>query len=654
MCPNLPKLLPESPTLLTPPYCKQQPPMTENDSPAAKNTVANASITAGGNVHIGDNITHVTTGKSNARPRHLTFPIPTNAEGIIGRERELGETYRLLHGGKPAVLVNGVGGMGKTATAVKYIARYGHEYAHLAWLTVPGTLMDAFIGNATLLQSFQDLQLENSVQSYLAMKNPEAAFQLVFKTLDDLGMGAKTLVVLDNTNNLPDLLAHKKYFDSAHCHFLLTSRTRPEAWQVVSIERLPDAEALALFRQHYPSAAAAEDSALLALFTRLDFHTLLLELVAKSAAASGIPFDTLRAIVRDKFIHAPALNKRPVETGAHGHSLEDQAKRAKVEEYIWLIFENVTQLHDGEKALLRAFALLPTATAFDEAFLENFAKHFDLEAHLPDRLDRLVQRGWLDKEQATGQAPTYKIHPLIAEVVVKHLAVDAAYAEPYTKAIAKLIYYNSTNPSSNLFEINNNRPLAERLSDLFFAENTEGVSELLHSLNWLDQNFGFYEKAKKYGERALAIAENLPSENHALISKNQSTLALVYGSLGRYERAAELLETALNSAEKNFGPDHPTVAVSQSNLANVYGSLGRYERAAELLETALNSDLKNFGPDHPNVAVSQSNLAVVHLKTGKKEEAKVLFQAALQNFLKNFGPEHPHTKTVQDWLSETT
>ena len=96
------------------------------------------------------------------------------------------------------------------------------------------------------------------------------------------------------------------------------------------------------------------------------------------------------------------------------------------------------------------------------------------------------------------------------------------------------------------------RDEAERLINLFFAENTEGLSELLHSLNWLERNFGFYEKAKKYGERALAIAENLPGENHILIAKNQSMLALICESLGNYERAAELLETALNITLKIF------------------------------------------------------------------------------------------------------
>ena len=97
--------------------------MQEN-APTAKNTLTNAAINAGGNVHLGDILTYVMAGESVELPRHLTLNIPLGAGDIIGRERELDDTYRLLHSGKPAVLVNGVGGMGKTATATKYITRY--------------------------------------------------------------------------------------------------------------------------------------------------------------------------------------------------------------------------------------------------------------------------------------------------------------------------------------------------------------------------------------------------------------------------------------------------------------------------------------------------------------------------------------------------
>ena len=51
-----------------------------------------------------------------------------------------------------------------------------------------------------------------------------------------------------------------------------------------------------------------------------------------------------------------------METGAHGDSLDDNRRRARVEEYIWLIFRNIADLPPGAQDLMRAFALLPPAT----------------------------------------------------------------------------------------------------------------------------------------------------------------------------------------------------------------------------------------------------------------------------------------------------
>lgn len=617
--------------------------------------------------------------------RRLTNFIPESDAGIIGRDEELVKTYQNLHTGRPAVLVNGIGGMGKTTIAAKYIVRYFQDYRHFAWLTVQGSLKETFYNNTALLDS---LQLRDEVRELVEARQSDAAFELVFKKLNDL---EKTLVVLDNANDLADLVEMKKHFDRAHCHCLLTSRAQPPAWQIVEVKPLPDLDALALFRSHYP-APDADDATVGDLLKRLDGHTLLIELVAKSAAASGIGVAELQRILREKFIHDPALNKRSVDTGAHGDNL-DILRRAKVEEYIWLIFKNIADLPPTAQELLRAFALLPPATAFDEDFLEKHAAHFAIEGNIFDTLDRLVEYGWLEKANAPGQKPAFKMHPLIADVALRHLDVNVEYAKIYIAAAAKQTYYDATNPQHNLSEINKKRPLAERLSDLFFEENTEEVSGLLDHLRGLDWRFGFYQKAARFGRRALDICENILEEGHSTIATRQSNLALVLKALGDYEGAKNLYEKALASYEKNLGPEHPWTAVSYSNLATVLHDLGDYEGAKnlhkkslasdekslgqehpstavrysnlatvlkdlgdyegakKLLQKALASDEKNFGEDHPNVAIKQYNLAVVLIQTGQKAEARPLLESARRIFIEKLGPQHPYVAQVESWFS---
>lgn len=568
-------------------------------------------------------------------PRRLTTLIPESDAGIIGREAELADTHRHLHAGKPAVLVNGIGGMGKTTIAAKYVVRYAREYRHIAWLTVQGSLEEAFYNNTALLDA---LHLSAAVRERIEARQAAAAFELVFKRLNDL---EKTLVVVDNANDAADLVELKKHFDTAHCHFLLTSRARPAAWQIVEVKPLPNSDAIALFRAHCP-APDADDARIGALATALDGHTLLIELVAKSAAASGIGVAELETILREKFIHDPALNKRSVDTGAHGYSLDDLRKRAKVEEYIWLIFKNIAEVPPTAQELLRAFALLPPATAFDEDFLEKHTALFGLKAGIFSALDWLVEYGWLEKANASGPKPAFKMHPLIADVAVRHLDVNVEYAKIYIVIVAEQTFYDALNPEHDLAKIIKYRPLAERLSDLFFEENKEEVSYLLTSLLRLDLPLAFYRKAARFGKRALEICEQTFGEGHSNIAVCQSNLALVLLDLGDYEGAKSLLEKALASDEKNFGEKHPETAVRYSNLASVLRALGEYEGAKSLLEKALTSDEKNFGEEHPNTAADYSNLALVLLDLGEYQGAKSLLEKALASIERNFGQDHPN------------
>jgi tetratricopeptide (TPR) repeat protein len=659
----------------------------DDKQPPLKNINEQSDIKVGGNYHQGDVVNNYlnTADPKPMIPHQLTNNIPLNADHILGREAELQAVITHLAQNKKAVLVNGVGGIGKTSVATKYVALYGHQYAHIAWLTVQSSMAEAFTSHKILLEA---LNLTEKVEKLIESKQLGAAFELIVYHLNQLG---NTLVVIDNANNLADLVEYKHLFDTAQCHFLLTSRNTPQAWQIVPIEHLPKAEALNVFKKWAPSVFAS-DEALLTVLDRLFFHTLLIELVAKSVQASAIDFETLQKIIQDKFIHDETLSRRKVETGGHGDSVDSNAKRAKVQEYIGLIFQNISQISEHAQTALKAMTLLPSAMAFEDDYLAAHLKDFGLNEDVYELLDGLVEWGWLESTREKGK-PAYKMHPLIADVVVQQLAVDAAFAEDYTIRVAELIYYDTTNPKHNLFAINENKYLAERLSNLFFDENTEGVSRLLDSLGGLEDEFGFYHKSVEYKKQALIIAENIFPKNHYIIpvrqnnlanvyrnlgkseegiillekalesdilnlgkdhtnvAIRQSNLALLYQDLGKYNEAEVLLETALENAEQSYKDIHPIIAVRQSNLATIYHYLGKYNKSAALLETALASNIKNFGNDHPSVANDQSNLATVYMELNRHKEACVLLELALKSNVKSFGKNHPRIATNESNLA---
>jgi tetratricopeptide (TPR) repeat protein len=422
------------------------------------------------------------------------------------------------------------------------------------------------------------------------------------------------------------------------------------------VDSLPEDEAIRLFRKLHPAPDprgenVVTDEAIKSLLSKLFYHTLLIELVAKAGASTGIPFADLQTMIGTQFIHHQSLNETPIPTGKHGSVVATNLKKAKIEDYIWLIFSQVKGLDERSKHLLKAMALLPVATPFDLEFLKAHFAFFNISDAIV-HLDALIERGWLQKEQAEGQKPYFKMHPLIGDVVVEHLGVDVGFAETYIKSVAYHMYYQNTNSETNIFELKKKKPLAEHLRKLFFYANTEGVSELFRSLSSIDLQFGFYHKAVEYGERALQIAEDIFDENHPFISECQNDLAIVYSNLGQYKRGADLLEKALKSDLTNFADDHPTVAVRQSNLGDAYRNLGEYERASNFLKIALENELKNFGQEHPTVAASQSSLALLYHQLGNHVEAAVLLESALESDEKNFGSEHPKVAIRQGNLGD--
>jgi NB-ARC domain len=430
-----------------------------NQTPNQKNIV-NAPITAGGNVIIGDTtyINNYFAAQEVKIPHRLTNNIPTNADHILGRATELAQTKEHLAQHQATVLFNGIGGIGKTALASKYMALYGSEYKHLAWITVQSTLAEAFIYNYSLLDS---LQLTQKVQELVKIQELHGAFDVVFKHLNKL---ENALVVIDNANDLDDLDQYKNWFDTAHCHFLITSRNQPSEWATVEVDSLPEDEAVRLFKKLHPSVSS-DDEAIKNLLSKLFYHTLLIELVAKTGATTGIPFTDLQTMIETQFIHHQSLNEKPIPNVKHVSMVATNPKKQKIEDYIWLIFNQVKGLDEGSKHLLRAMTLLPVATPFDLDFLKEHFAFFNISDAVV-HIDALIERGWLQKEQTEEQKSYFKMHPLIADVVVKHLEINVDFADKYINRITDSIYYSDTDLNHNLFEKNKKKTVCRTFEQL--------------------------------------------------------------------------------------------------------------------------------------------------------------------------------------------
>jgi len=67
--------------------------------------------------------------------KHLTQHPPAPPHSFLGREEELTEIHELLNQESRLLLVNGIGGIGKTTIAQAYCEQHRDQFRHIAWLT---------------------------------------------------------------------------------------------------------------------------------------------------------------------------------------------------------------------------------------------------------------------------------------------------------------------------------------------------------------------------------------------------------------------------------------------------------------------------------------------------------------------------------------
>ncbi|MDD4913504.1 MAG: ATP-binding protein [Methylococcales bacterium] len=71
---------------------------------------------------------------------------PFLSEEFIGREADIKAVEDNLQSGRPLLLVNGEGGIGKTTLAAHYYHKHRSNYKHMAWVFAETSLLDALLG----------------------------------------------------------------------------------------------------------------------------------------------------------------------------------------------------------------------------------------------------------------------------------------------------------------------------------------------------------------------------------------------------------------------------------------------------------------------------------------------------------------------------
>ncbi|WP_410635715.1 FxSxx-COOH system tetratricopeptide repeat protein [Amycolatopsis sp. cmx-4-83] len=600
--------------------------------------------------------------------------IPARTATFTGRDELLNSLRAALCSGQPAVVqaLNGMGGVGKTTTAIEYAHRHGEDY-DVAWW-VPSEDPSLVLGH--LADLAQSLGLTTGQDS------PAVAVSRLRGALRSRG---RWLVVFDNAE---DPAALRPLLPTGGGHVIITSRnpdwddigaalpvrqfTRPESIQLLRTrcDRLTESDADRIANALGDLPLAVNQAARLLATTGLtveDYLELLSErtdeLMARQEMGSSYPVSPAAAwtlsfdqLGRD---HPAALSTltlvawlapEPVPLALLTHQDGDAGAAARDP----LAFADATaalrgrgmaevttttiQLHRVPAALLRA-------RTHDDIVIEG-----DRDSTWPVSAVRLLNAGLPD--DPWSNPPSW---PRWRELLPHLLVVcdpDRAW-QPAADEVAHLLDRTATylqtrgDPRVAL-------PLFRRAYALrkeFLGEDNPGTLACANNLALGLSDLGEHQQARQLNEDTLARRKRLSGDDDPGTLTAANNLALGLSDLGEHQQARELNEDILTRRRRVLGDDDPGTLTAANNLAVNLGNLGEHQQARELNEDTLSRRKRVLGEDHPDILTSASNLALDLSNLGEHQQARELNEDTLARRKRVLGDDHPRTLTSASRLA---
>jgi hypothetical protein len=501
-----------------------------------------------------------------ARPRFPTalppvwnVPYRRNPD-FTGRDRELAALAAALKEGETVAVtqvLQGGGGVGKTALATEYAYRQRTRFDTVWWIraeeptTLVGDYTDLAIARGVVASSEADQQV--AAMAARRWLEDHDRWLLIFDNAEAPDASTGLEAPLDTVVGLLPQVVRGQV--------LVTSRDA--RWEqhatLAEIEVFTEEEAVAFLLAR---SGSSDEHAAAAVAELLGFLPLALEQAGAYVRETRIPLvtylDRLREFPGLTVAKGRPRDRDPVDTVAT----------------TWQVSIERVQPIPGAVALLEVCAFLGP----DEIPRQLFAQQLD---PAPEELAALaVEPFALDEAVAAmhryglvkASEHAVVMHRLVQQVIRDGLDPDQQRSRAATalRLIRAASPDEHTNPDA--------WPTYAQLLPHVLA--VTGHAEALaidpKTTAWLLNETGLYlwqradhQQARRLFERALAIREAHQGPDHPTTAQSLNNLALVLADQGDLDGARLLHERALAAYEARLGPDHPTTVRSRQNLMEV-------------------------------------------------------------------------------------
>lgn len=571
---------------------------------------------------------------------------------FTGREDELQQLYSALHGTHSAKAafpqaLSGLGGIGKSQTAIEYAYLHQSEYRAVLWARAETY--------ETLLADFATIAQVLALPEQPTQQAPNWQRDAVLRWLETQ---TDWLLLLDNVENLALVRAFLPTQGKGHNgHIVLTTRLQALGTlaQRIDLEKMePEEGALFLLRR----VRLIEQEAMLEDAVGADF----IEAKDIAWAMDGLPL---------------ALDQAGAYIEESGCSLYDYKERyhqqqrtllelrgSIVSEHpesvatTWLLsFQKLEQNNAVAAELLRFCAFLHPDAILQEIITSGAAELGPLLASVaanPIELDAAIAAlRTFSLLRRNAETHTFSMHRLVQAVLRDSMddTMRQCWAERAIRAV------NCAFPDSE--QVANWKQCRRCLPhvqvcvqhieqwNLAFPE----AARLLDAAGMYVLEQAHYTQAAFLLRKALDMRIRVQGQEHSDVAESLTNVAGVYLYQGKYATAEPLLARALEVRERVQGPEQPDVAICLNNLALCYYHQGKYAAAEPLFRRALAIWERMAGEEHPDVARTLNNLALLYIGQRQYTLAEPLYQRALVIWESIHGPAHPDVATCLNNLA---
>ncbi|KAK6436815.1 hypothetical protein LTR95_006995 [Oleoguttula sp. CCFEE 5521] len=549
-------------------------------------------------------------------PRYRDFSVPFSGTGmrgvqkLVGRENELKAMRAALvgDGSRRTVILNGLGGIGKTQLAVAYARQHKESYSAVIWLN---TRDEASVKQSFAIIAERILRYHPSAK-YVSSADPTGSLDDIVKAV---------LAWLSESDNTRWLAIYDNYDNP--------SVPGNNALDAVDIQQfLPDA--------YQGSVIVTTRSSQVKHGQRISVQKL------KSTQDS---VDILSNVSGKAYLVDDGLPLALATTGAY---LEQAS--ISVTTYLRLYESSWAQIHQDD----------PGLDTYEDRTLYSTWRISLERIHYQNELSAKILSLWC---YFSNQDLWYE---LLCNGQMEQLPWLRNLTEDlpvFIKAMRLLCNYGLAeidtslpgNTESGGYSIHAcvhswtihvlNKQWDNTLAKFAVSAVVQHVPSQVAKEPWATQR-----RLLRHAERCSQYLPELDSTQPE-IGVSLHNIAVLFSHANKMREAEEMYLRALRGKEEAWGSKHTSTLITVNNLAAFYKNQGKLQEAEEMCLRALRGYEEARGPKHTSTLITVNNLGLLYSDQGKMQEAEEMYLRTLRGFEEAWGskihrPTPPSTSSA--------